>query len=73
MKINKIGVITLNYNQSEMTIECVHSILKSKYDDYLIHIIDNGSTPENCQILLDVFKGVLIKVITLLIKKSLVQ
>ena len=35
METNKyplVNIITLNYNQYQMTIECVHSILKSDYN-----------------------------------------
>jgi hypothetical protein len=50
-KIDKVAVVTLNYNQSIMTIECVNSILKSNYNNFIVLLIDNGSTEDNYQIL----------------------
>jgi GT2 family glycosyltransferase len=42
-----VSVITINYNQSDYTIKCVESLLKSEYDKFRILLIDNGSTLEN--------------------------
>lgn len=39
----RVAVILLNYNQWEMTAECVESVLKSDYPDFRIILIDNGS------------------------------
>jgi GT2 family glycosyltransferase len=41
---NLVVIITLNYNQSKMTLECVDSILKSSYKNYSLIVVDNGST-----------------------------
>lgn len=40
-------IITLNYNQNEFTLSCVHSILKSNYNDFKLLLIDNGSNINN--------------------------
>lgn len=54
MEKNKLVVIfTLNYNQSKMTLECVDSILNSNYTNYNLIVVDNGSTNEEYQYLLD--------------------
>lgn len=42
-----IAVITLNYNQNDFTLKCVESILKSKFDDFKLFLVENGSTVEN--------------------------
>ena len=42
-----IIIVTLNYNQNDYTIKCVASILRSKYEDYKLLIIDNGSDSKN--------------------------
>jgi len=42
-----IVAISLNYNQNEYTLDCIHSVLKSTYDNFEILLIDNGSTNEN--------------------------
>ena len=39
----RVAVILLNFNQWEMTAECVDSLLKSDYLDFRIILIDNGS------------------------------
>lgn len=38
-----VAVLILNYNQWQMTIECVESVLKSDYPNYTIFLMDNGS------------------------------
>lgn len=40
----KVYIVLLNYNQSHDTIECLESVLKLKYSNYQIIIIDNGET-----------------------------
>ena len=53
MKENKnVVVITLNYNQSKMTLECVDSILKSDYKNYKLIVVDNGSNKEEFEYLI---------------------
>lgn len=47
----KIIIILLNYNQVSYTLKCVESLLKSDYENYLILLIDNGSTLENRELL----------------------
>lgn len=53
---NKIVVITLNYNQTLMTIECMQSVLASDYKNYTVILIDNGSEHENYQQLVNTFE-----------------
>ena len=45
-------IITLNYNQSRMTIDCVNSIINSGYNNYKIIVVDNGSIKEELEYLL---------------------
>lgn len=40
---DKVLIITVNYNQDKYTIECIKSILKSKYDNFSIVLVNNGS------------------------------
>lgn len=47
MNNSKVLVITLNYNQVDYTKKCIKSLLDSKYDNFKIILIDNGSTEEN--------------------------
>lgn len=46
-----VAIITLNYNQNDYTIKCVESILKSKYANFKLFLIDNGSTEYNYNVL----------------------
>lgn len=39
----KVYIIVLNYNGWEDTIECLESLLKLKYDNYQIVVVDNAS------------------------------
>lgn len=43
----KVCVILLNYNQNRYTIDCVKSLLNSDYPNFMVLLIDNGSTAEN--------------------------
>lgn len=43
----KVIVITINYNQSQLTIDCVDSILRSTCDNFQVFLIDNGSEKED--------------------------
>lgn len=42
--MNKIGIILVNYNGADDTMECIRSIQKSTYNDYEIIVVDNCST-----------------------------
>ena len=43
MTEGSVAVILLNYNQWEMTSECIESVLKSEYPEFRVLLIDNGS------------------------------
>jgi len=43
----KVGVITLNWNGKDDTIECVASLKKLNYSNYDIVVVDNGSTDDS--------------------------
>lgn len=42
-KARKVGIILINYNGLEDTIECIDSIRKSDYSNFHIYVIDNNS------------------------------
>lgn len=48
--MEKIGIIIVNYNGLDDTIECIKSIEKSEFNDYEIFVVDNNSN-ENVEIL----------------------
>lgn len=47
----KVVVVLLNYNQNEYTLKCVESLLASRYPNFEILLIDNGSRPSNTRAL----------------------
>ena len=52
--INKfVGIVILNWNGVEDTIECVNSVLKSTYETYKIYIVDNGSIDNSVELFLN--------------------
>jgi len=42
-----VSVIMLNWNTPEMTVECVKSVRASNYPNFVVNVIDNGSTLAN--------------------------
>ena len=43
----KVGIVLLNYNSYEDTIDCINSLSNINYDNYCIVIIDNCSTDDS--------------------------
>jgi GT2 family glycosyltransferase len=48
-----VAVITINYNLASDTIRCIDSVIASEYEDFLIYLVDNGSSQEDYQTLTD--------------------
>ncbi|NQU98295.1 glycosyltransferase family 2 protein [Candidatus Woesearchaeota archaeon] len=46
----KVSVIILTWNQMDITISCVKSVLKQDYNNFEILIVDNGSTDNSIEI-----------------------
>lgn len=44
---NLLSVILVNFKRPDLTIDCVRSLLSSKFTDFEIVIVDNESTPES--------------------------
>ncbi len=42
-----VGIVLINYKNSEDTIECLESIQKSHYQDYQVVVVDNGSCDDS--------------------------
>lgn len=53
-----LAVIVLNYINYNDTIECVDSLLKQKYDDFVIVIVDNGSSNESFEVLHEYYRDI---------------
>ena len=54
----KVNILILNWNGINVLEECIHSILKSDYSNFLITVIDNGSTDDSLNILNDKFPNI---------------
>ncbi len=50
-KIPLVVIITINYNHADETIKCLESILESKYNNFQVIVVDNGSNEHDFQIL----------------------
>ena len=47
----KIGIVICNYNKQNDVIDCIQSVLESKYEDYHIYVVDNASTDESVMLI----------------------
>ena len=47
-----VGVVVLNYNHSELTINCVKALLKQEYSNFKIVVVDNNSPDEAQKLIL---------------------
>ncbi|MBF0557417.1 MAG: glycosyltransferase family 2 protein [Nitrospirae bacterium] len=45
----KVGIITLNWNNCDDTIECVESLLKQDYPTFQIFVVENGSGDDSAE------------------------
>lgn len=50
-QLPKVGIVLLNWNGAEDTLECLRSLRGSSYPNYFIVIVDNGSAGDDVQIL----------------------
>lgn len=42
--MKKVGIVICNYNKEDAVLDCIQSILESKFKDYDLYVVDNGST-----------------------------
>ena len=49
--MERLGIVVLNYQNYQDTIECVDSLLKQDYEDLMIIIVDNASRNESIHVL----------------------
>ena len=54
----KVKVIILNWNQPQLTIDCIKSVDKSRYDNFEILVIDNGSDDNSINLLKKEFPNI---------------
>lgn len=53
--MKSIGIFICNYNKREYVVACVESILKQKYQDFDLYVVDNASTDDSVEILSKLF------------------
>lgn len=56
-RLPTVSVIVLNYNGFDLTINCVASVLKTRYPHFDIVIVDNGSTDQSYEKLKNIYKN----------------
>lgn len=42
--MKEIGIVICNYNKEKDVLECIQSVLESKYQDFDLYVVDNGSS-----------------------------
>jgi GT2 family glycosyltransferase len=60
MNKSSVGVVILNWNRMDDTLECVDSIYRSSYTDLDVIVVDNGSDDGTVTALQDQFQGICI-------------
>lgn len=51
----KVEIVILNYNNWNDTLKCIKSSLKINYSNYSIVLVDNASTDNSCELLIEAF------------------
>jgi len=46
-----VYIIVLNWNGKDITLDCLDSLSKLKYDNYKLLVVDNGSTDESAEVI----------------------
>ena len=54
---NRLAIILVNYNGIEYNINCINSIMKSKFKDYKIIVVDNNSQDDSVKVLKEHYKN----------------
>lgn len=67
----KVGIVVLNYNGAADTIACLKSLFNITYDNYRIIIVDNSSSDESVNCILDYLKSVVHYNLFLSVKEAL--
>ncbi|RMI27965.1 MAG: glycosyltransferase, partial [Calditrichaeota bacterium] len=57
MRVKKVSIIILNYNAWADTIECLESVFRSDYPEWVTFVVDNASSDDSCARLRDWAEG----------------
>lgn len=55
--MKEVGVVICNYNKAEQVLECIQTVLESKYQDFDLYVVDNGSTDGSVQAIRNTYGG----------------
>lgn len=47
--MKKVGIVICNYNKSNYVVNCIQSVIESKYTDFDIFMVDNASTDDSIE------------------------
>lgn len=47
--MKKVGIVICNYNKENEVLDCIQCILESKFTDFDLYVVDNGSTDQSVQ------------------------
>lgn len=47
----QVSVVILNWNQAELTIDCLKSVYAQDYDNFFVIVVDNGSTDRSPELI----------------------
>ena len=42
--MKEVGIVICNFNKEDAVLDCIQSVLESKYTDFDLYVVDNGST-----------------------------
>jgi GT2 family glycosyltransferase len=54
----KVGIIILNWNNADDSIECLSSVFNQQYDNYFVIVVDNGSTDGSKEKIIQAFPNI---------------
>lgn len=55
--MKEVGIVICNYNKAEQVLECIQTVLESKYQDFDLYVVDNGSTDGSVQAIRNTYDG----------------
>jgi len=58
--MKKVGIVICNYNRENEVLDCIQSILESKFQDYDLYVVDNSSTDNSVKRIREKYGGRLI-------------
>lgn len=57
--MKKVGIVICNYNKQDYVLNCIQSVLESKFTDYELYVVDNHSSDDSAKLIQERYKGML--------------